>query len=808
MLKNYLKIFVRNVKKSPGYMSINILGLSVGMAVSLLILLFIQHELSYDRYHEKADRIYRVSRSWFSLGGEVSLHLGHAAPPFAPLIKSDFEGQVEEAVRVMKSSAVIKKEADAFTEERLFFADPEIFDVFSWPLLEGDASRALTFPDGMVISESMANKYFGGANPMGQMLEINISGLKFDMIVRGVMQDIPDNSHFKADFFTSMEPVVDYYGGYEQMMKNFGGNNFGTYLLLAEDVNPKELESQLPAFIDRHMAPSSQGILASQGTKLHLRPITDIHLHSNLDSELEPNGSMENVYIYSAIAIFILLIACINFMNLATARSAKRAMEVGLRKVMGADRTLLVKQFMGETVLIAVIALVFALLLSYASLSAFSNFIGKELSLNLIQHPEYILALLILVLFVGLLAGSYPSLFLSGFQPVKVLKGTYRVGTVHEKFRSFLVSGQFAVSIILIVSVLVVWQQLDYMKQKDLGFNKDQLVILPAYREFTNNYETLRDRYLQHKGIDQLALGSRIPSGRLLDSQGTQAEVNGELTPLDVMISDVHVSHSFMETFGIKMAAGRDFDYGLASDSTQAFIINESAVRAIGWTDAENALGKQFNYGERRGYVVGVVKDFHFESLHQPISPMVFMIPDDRYNSVAIRVNREFQQETMDYLRQEWQALRPNYPFTYYTVADRFDQQYDAEEKVAAVFGFFASLAIIISMLGLFGLSTYSTEQRTKEIGIRKVMGASVSSIVLLLGRDFLKLVLIGFLFAVPVAWYGMKGWLGNFAYSVDISWTVFLIAGMTAALIATLTVSSQSVKAALTNPVDTFKAE
>lgn len=808
MLTNYFKIFARNLKKNPAYMLINILGLSVGMTASILIFLFVQHELSYDKYHEKSDRIYRLSRSFFKQNGEVNLHLGHLAPPFGPLLKSDFQEDVEEVVRVMNTKLVLKEEGNNFEENRFYFTDPEIFNVFSWKIVDGDPEAALNFPDGLIISESMARKYFGDADPMGKTLELKAGPVSANMLVRAVMEDIPDNSHFKADFLASMELVTDFYGGYEEMMKNFGSNNFGTYMLLREGVEIAAIEARIPDFLNRHIQVGADGALPSSWTGLHPWLITDIHLHSNLDSELEPNSSIEYVYIYTAIAIFILLIACVNFMNLATARSAKRALEVGLRKVLGAEKKLLIGQFMSETILMTLMAAVIALLLSWLVLPIFGNFTGKDLSMNMLEHPEYLLGLLVLVLFVGMIAGSYPSLFLSGFQPVKVLKGTYKIGSIHEKFRSALVVGQFAISIILIVAVLVVIHQLDFMKNKELGFEKDRVIVLPAYQELVENYESLRMRYLQHPGIEELTLASRVPSGRLLDAMGTRAEVNGELTAMDIRLADIHVSHSFMGTFGIELAAGRDFDFQLASDSTQAFLLNESAIRAIGWASAEAAIGKALHYGPRRGYVIGVVKDFHFESLHQPISPMIFMIPDTRFNLVAIRLKQGFEEETISYLREEWIALKPDFPFNYFSIEDRFEQQYEAEEKVGTVFGFFAGLAILISVLGLFGLSAYATEQRTKEIGVRKVMGASVSNIVLLLGKDFLKLVLFGFIIAVPIAWYGMNSWLDSFAYSISISWLVFALAGFIAAFIAALTVSSQSMRAAMINPVDAFKVE
>lgn len=808
MIKNYFKIFFRNIRKQPTYSLINIFGLAVGMASSILIFLFVQHERSYDQYHENADRIFRVSRAWFNQDGATSLHLGHAAPPFGPLLKSDFDEEVLEAVRVMNTSVIIREEDKVFKEERFFFADPELFEVFSWKLLKGNPGEALTFPDGLVISASMAKKYFGDQDPMGRALELRIGPETYNGQVRGVMEDIPDNSHFQADFFASMEPVVDFYGGYEAMMANFGSNNFATYLLLKEGVEPDELNGQLADFIDRHIAANGQGVPASKGTQLFLWPLKDIHLYSNLDSELEPNSNIEYVYIYGAIALFILLIACINFMNLATARSAKRAMEVGLRKVMGADRQLLVKQFMGETTLMSVAAMLIALLLTLLVLPFFSDFTGKELSLNLVDHPEYLVGFVGMVIVVGLIAGSYPSLFLSGFQPASVLKGTYKIGSIHEKLRSFLVVGQFAISIGLIVAVLVVINQLEYMKNKDLGFEKEEIAILPAFEEFSGNIAYFRDRWMQHPGIEEVALASRIPSGRLLDSQGTQAEVDGKLTSINTRIADVHISHSFFQAFGMEILEGRDFDHLLASDSSESFILNESAVRAIGWASSEEAIDKPFIYGNRRGQVIGVVKDFHFESLHQPISPMVFMVPDTRINQVAIKLSSSGREDALAYLREEWLAVRPDYPLEITFVADKFDEQYEAEEKVGAVFGFFAGLAILISVLGLFGLSAYATEQRLKEIGIRKVLGASSLNIVSLLGKDFLKLVIIGFVIAVPLAWVGMSKWLENFAYSISVTWMIIAISGCLAVLIAAVTVSSQSYRAALVNPVDTFRKE
>jgi putative ABC transport system permease protein len=808
MISNYFKIVARNTRKHPLYVLINIFGLAVGMAVSILILLFVKHELSYDGYHENADRIVRVSRAWFNENGEISLHLGHAAPPFAPLIESDFGGDVVQAVRLMNFNPLILHDEEAFVEERFFFSDPEVFEVFSWDLLDGNAKDLGTFSDAIILTESMANKYFGNENPVGKSLELELVGRRVPFQVRGLMADTPGNSHFQVDFLASMSPVKDFFGGEEQMMQNFGSNQFSTYLLLSEGVDIQEFEAKLPQLIDRHLGEGQAGVPASKGTQLFLWPLRDIHLFSNLDSEIEPNGNIDYVYIYLAVALFILLIACINFMNLSTARSSLRSMEVGLRTVMGADRMGLVRQFMGESFVMASIALFFAVILVYLFLPVFSDFTEKELSFNLFQHPEYLIGLLGLALGVGLISGSYPALFLSGFTPSKVLKGIFKAGSGHKQFRSVLVTGQFAISVMLIVAVLVVINQLDFMQSKDLGFKKDDLVVLPTSAGLLENYQIYKDRLESHPGISAVTVSSRVPSGRLLDNQNTSAEVNGQLSQINIRIADVQVGHNFLPTYGIPIVAGRDFDFLQATDSTAAFILNETAVRAIGWPNPEDAVGKQFNYGERRGHIIGVMKDFHFESLHQPIVPIVFMIPEGRSNLVSIRIDADKKEENMAYLREEWEQLRPGYPFDPLLVNEGFNAQYEAEDRVKTIFTFFAGLAVLISILGLLGLATFETEQRTREIGIRKVMGAMTLNIVTLLGKDFMKLVLFGFLIAVPLSWYGMSQWLEDFAFHISISWQVFLLAGLGAGLIAAMTVAGQAIKAALANPIKSIKSE
>ncbi|MDX1585383.1 MAG: ABC transporter permease [Balneolaceae bacterium] len=809
MLKNYLKIALRNIRTSPGYSFINIFGLALGMGVSILILLYVQYELSYDTYHDNSDRIVRVSRQWFNQNGESSLHLGHVAPPFAPMLEEDFGGTIQEAVRFLQINPMIQYEDKAFVEDRFFFADANVFEVFSWKMLKGDPETALTYPDGIVLTEQTAAKYFGSEDPIGKTLELEYQGSQLLFQVNGIVQNVPSNSHFQFDFLASMEPVVQFYGGLEQMMQNYGSNNFATYLLLPEGYDYENLQAQIPDFINRHLTsfggPDRE---PADVTMLNLWPLTDIHLHSNLDSEIEANGNIEYVYIYTAIALFILLIACINFMNLSTARSSKRAIEVGLRKVVGADRGSLIRQFIGESMILSVLGLVGAVLLVYLILPYFNAFLDSDLTFNVFEQWSQLLGLVAVVFFVGLVAGSYPAFFLSGFQPAHVLKGSFKVSSSHQRFRSFLVVTQFAISIALIASMVIVYNQLDFMRNKDLGFDKENIVVLPSSNRINSNYENIRQRLLGHPGILNVSVSSRVPSGRLLDSQDTQAEVDGELQQINTRIADIHVSHNFMETFGIELVAGRNFDIKLASDSTEAFILNESAVQAIGWSNPEEAIDKEFRYGGRSGRVIGVTNNFNFESLHQSIAPIVFLIPQNRIRNVAVKIRGDMRTEALDYLEEQWAGLRPGYPFNYFFVEDNFNEQYANEERLGEIFGYFSLLAIIIAALGLFGLASFTTQQRVKEIGIRKVLGARISQIVLLLSKKFTMLVILAFVIAVPIAWYAMEQWLSDFAYHIEMSlWTYFMAGGI-ALIVAWVTISYQSLKAALTNPVNSLRSE
>ncbi|MEZ4829913.1 MAG: FtsX-like permease family protein, partial [Bacteroidia bacterium] len=530
---------------------------------------------------------------------------------------------------------------------------------------------------------------------------------------------------------------------------------------------------------------------------------------SHLDSEIEQNGDITYVYLFSAVAFLILLIACINFINLSTARSSTRAKEIGLRKVIGAFRGNLIRQFVTESVVLAVFALVLAVSMVELLLPWFNNFFGKALRLDYLSDPWTLPGLLGLAVIAGLVAGSYPALYLSSFEPVAILRGRLFSGEKGSFLRSGLVVVQFSISVTLIAGVMMLQDQLRFMKNKPLGFNRENLVILPSNDDIYNRFESLKGQWLTQPGITDVTLASRVPSGRLLDSQGAKAEIGGEMKTVDFRIADVHVSHDYLSTLEVNMAAGRDFDVRLASDSLQSFILNESAVKAIGWENAESAIGKKMNYGDRTGVVVGVTEDFHFENLRQTIAPVIFMITDGRAGNIVFRIQEGTQAQALDYLEKQWAFLREGFPFTYEYVDESFNRQYETEDRLSKLIGYFSLLAIVIAALGLFGLALFTTGQRSKEIGIRKVLGASVAQIIVMLTGKFSRLVVVGIVAGGFVAYILAKTfWLKNFAYQGDIRWSTFVLAGLIAIITAWATVAWQSFRAATANPVDAIRQE
>ena len=804
MIKNYLKITIRNILKFKSYSAINIFGLSIGMACCIMILVFVMDELSYDRYHENADRIYRVTREFLNADGTTNLHLGPIAPPFGPLLKNDFP-EIEHLVRFFPwDSPLISFDDKNFVEDNFFYAEPSVFDIFTFPLVQGDPESALAEPNSVVITEEIAEKYFGGENAMGKILTYkNRNGVTALFEVTGVLKNIPRNSHFRFDFLVSFITYENAVGQSE--MASWGSNNYPTYFLLSEGVNIDDISRRFPDFLDSHM-PVFQGMQPHEWTRLVIQKLTDIHLYSHLDSEIEANGDITIVQIYSAIAALILLIACINFMNLATARSARRAKEVGLRKVVGATKVQIMRQFFGESITFAFLSMALAIILVLIFLPYLSDLASRELSLSGMSSFRLLAGLTGIIVFVGIVAGSYPALFLSRFKPITVLQGGKNIQTQGSWFRSILVVSQFVISIGLIVSMSIVNGQLDFVRNKQLGFNKERVVVLPTNADIIRDLGSVKNRLLQNPGIVSVSAAKRVPSGRLLDSSGTTIYRDDQLVPIQFRIAMLMIDHDYFDTYEMPIVAGRNFSKEIDSDSTEAFVINEIAVKRLGWDSPQDAVGEQYDSFGRNGRIIGVVKDFHFESMHNEIAPMVFFITSFNLNSLSIRLRPGDIAGTMDFLRGIWLEYRPNYPFSYYFIDERFDALYANEEKLGNIFGIFSGIAVFIACLGLLGLVAFTTEQRTKEIGIRKVLGAKSSDIVFLIAKEFIRLVIAANIVAVPIIYYLMNDWLQSFAYRIEISYPVFIVAALLTLFITLATVGYQAIKASLTNPIETIR--
>jgi putative ABC transport system permease protein len=801
MLRNYLKTTFRNLKRQKTQSTINILGLAIGLTCCILILLFVRDELSFDKFNDNHDRIYRVTRRWLNEDGAVSLHLGFVAPPIGPLLKNDFP-EIEHAVRLTGTGELLVSHGDTYFEENLFFfAEEDVFDVFSFNMIKGDLPTALTDPLTVVITEEMARKYFGSEDPLGLTMRIEAAGQAADLKVTGVIESFPHNSHFHADFLGSFKTYEAIVG--DQEMQDWGSNNYATYILMPKNYDIRILQQQLDPFIDKHVDGET-----SKSTQLILQPLTDIHLHSHLDAEIEPNSDITYVYIFSVIALFVLLIAAINFMNLSTARSSHRAKEVGLRKVVGANRFQLIKQFLSESLLTVFAGLAVALILVSLLLPRFNQFIDRELSLNLSENLTLLAGLVIAAFFMGIVSGLYPALFLSGYQPAKVIKGTKEQRRGNISLRTALVVFQFAISIVLIICVGVVTSQLEYIQNINLGFDEEQVVVLPSSPQISSQLESVKTQLYENPNVISVSAAKRVPSGRLLDSAGARVIQGEKSEPVNFMIAHLRVDHDYIPTFGMELAAGRNFSKEMPTDAANAFILNETAVKEIGWTSPEEAIGKEFGYGRAEGQIIGVVKDFHFESIHHAITPIVMDLSSSSLDQVAVRISPNDIPGTMAFLQNKWREFRPRYPFSYYFVDERFDQQYRSEKKILQLFGYFAFLAIFIACLGLFGLALYTAEQNVKEIGIRKVLGASVSSIVIFFSKEFSKWVLMANIIGWPVAYFAMTKWLANFAYRTSLNLWTFLLAGALALFIAILTVSFHSVKAAVADPVKALRYE
>lgn len=807
MLLNYLKTALRSILRSRLTAAINISGLAIAMTCCLLIYMYVSDELTYDRYHENADRIYRVTRNFLSHDGTVNLHLGHLAPPFAPLLKNDFPDILESA-RTLQTDLLFTIEENgerkiSFQESNAFVAEPAVFRIFSIPVLTGNPETALERPFCIMLSDRAARQYFGTTDIIGKRMLVDNA---LDLEVTGVFESFPDQSHWHPEFLISFSTMNDdnIYGRV-QLETNWGNNSFATYILVNDAFDPKKTEAAFPAFIDRHMGPA-EGPGApnpSTWTNLFLQPLTDIHLYSHLDSEIEANGNINNVYMMSAIGFFIILIACFNFINLSTARATKRAKEVGMRKVAGAFKHQLVAQFLSESMLTAFVSFIIALGMTLMALTWLNEFTGKTLQLNHFTHAPTVAIVVVATLLVGAVAGMYPALVISAFKPALILKGPVS-SRGRGDIRKVLVVAQFAVSIVLLIATVVTIRQLDFMNTRDLGYSKDQVVTLG--NGLGDRYEAFRNELLGNAAIRNVSRSSRVPTGRLLDSQGAQVQKGDTLASTDVTIKNVRVDHDFFSTYDIPLVSGRNFSREIRSDDSLAFILNQTAVSMIGWSD-EEAVGKVMQYGGTKGQVIGVVQDFHFESLHEPIVPLVFH-QSPGYGNLSVAIGSADMQQGLQHLEKVWKEFVPLSPFAFQFLSETYRQLYSSEQKQSRLFIIFSGLAIFIASLGLFGLATFNTLQRIKEIGIRKVLGASVGSILRLLTREIVVLILLANLIAWPIAWYLMDEWLGSFAYRITMGLSGYALAGLAALLLALVTVSTQAIRAAMVNPAQTLRNE
>jgi putative ABC transport system permease protein len=792
MLKNYFKIAFRNLWRHRVFSFINIMGLTVGMTACLLIFLYVRFELSYDKFHPKADRIYRMVTDLKTPSETV--HPSGPAWAVGPHLQFDLP-EVEAFTRVNLDNLLVRKGEIKFIEEGAIWADSAFFTIFNFPLLKGDARSALTQPFSIVVSETAAKKYFGKQDPMGQTLLITGEGRP--AIVTGVMKDLPENTLIKTGVVLSMSSVTQFWAkGINDEWGNYGPY---TFLLLKQGANAGALQKKFPAFLDKWNGTEMKKM--QMFPTLLLEPLKDVYLKSTRD---ESKGNMMNVYVFSIIALFILVIACINFINLTTARASERAKEVGIRKVAGAVRGQLARQFIGESVIICLIAFLLTLGLSSLLLSSFNQLAGKTISPGIFSNVGLLFLLLGISFVIGLLAGIYPAFILSSFKPIMVLKGRFATGAKGSILRKSLVVTQFAISTALIIGTIIVYSQMQFMRSRDLGFKKDQVLVVDTNGD--DKRETLQKLVATLPNVKATTLSGSVPGG---GHQGAYSEVENAKGDLQIANLDLYfVDFDYIPLYDIKMAAGRPFDRAYKTDSNNAMILNEAAVKILGYPSPQQAIGRRFKQWGHEGQIIGVIKDFHYHALQSPIKPLTMRMQWDRFGLLSVKVGPANVQSTIAAIEKQFKTVIPNRPFNYFFMDEFFDRQYRSEERFSRLFLNFAVLAIFISCLGLLGLASYSTMQRTREIGIRKVMGASVSNIINLLSKDFLKLVVISFFIAAPAAWYFMYKWLLDFAYRTNISWWAFAGAGILAVLIALLTISLQAFKAAVANPVKALRTE
>ncbi len=809
MFKNNFVTAYRNLIRKPGFTLINITGLAIGLAACMLILLYISDEMSYDKFHSKSERIYRLYNK--SLIGNNEFEGTYTPSPLAETMLHEFP-EIEKITRLWnRSQRSFRVGESTFIEDNFFFADSSFFEIFDFKIIEGDPKNALKHAGTIVLSQSTAKKYFGNSSPIGKTITEDNEN---NYTVTAVMRDVPNNSHVQPDLIASF--VSDPFHN----NNNWFAQSPQTYFLLKEGADPQLLENKIPALVKKYIGPELVRLIgitleefeqAGQNYGYKIQSLESIHLHSNIDGEYEANGSIQHVYIFGIIAIFILIIACINFMNLTTARSASRAKEVGIKKVLGGTRAQLIRQFLGESVLLTILAMAIALLLIEISLPAFNQLADKKLSFNDFGFVQSFLFNVVIIAITGLIAGSYPAFFLSAFSPVKTMKKQLnKAGSGKNiKLRSVLVLFQFTISITLLITTIIIFMQMDYIQNKKIGFDSEQLLVIKRTNGLGSAMKSFKDKILQNPNILNAAYAIDLPG----DNYSTNAHrIKGRPVEELHVMELTYVDPDYLETMGMEMSWGRFFSHENATDTAKV-IINEQAVRSLGLTAiGSEKLILQTGTDEESSVhdIVGVVKDFHFNSFHQKVQPIaLYMLPEGGWaNRLAVRVQAGKTQEVINFLEKSWDEMQTGHPFVYTFLDQTLAKLYQNDHKTRVIYTIFSILALFVASLGLFGLTAYTTESRTKEIGIRKVLGAKESTIIFMLSRDFTKWVIYANILAWPLSFYLVNHWLNNFAYRIDMPWPVFIIAGLFAVILAWITVLFQTIKASRTNPAFSLKYE
>ena len=815
MFKNYIKIAVRNLLKNKVYSLINIFGLAIGLATSLLILLYVLNEWNYDTFNERSESIFRVIQTMESENNVEK----EASTPFllGPVLEAEFPDLIQKTVRfynLQETSHTFrnKQKGVSFSEENFYFVDSTFFSIFSANLVRGNPNEVLKNPGSLVITEELSEKYFGNEDPMGKTL--NYKGV-IDLTVTGIMESWPNQSHMEIDLIASYTSLNEMYSSDQEYDQSWLWNPIWTYVLLKEGAEPSDLESQLPIITENYFYAYS-GWPADETVELSLQPLTDIHLHSNLDSEMEVNSSVLYLYILLVVAGFILIIACINFMNLSTARSLERSREVGMRKVLGGYRKQLFYQFIGESFLICLIAITIGVILVFLSLPSFSEMVGKELSFNLFTHPATIPGLIVFTIFVGLFAGSYPAIYLSSFEPVQVLKGSVVQGKKSALFRKMLVTFQFTLSVVLIIGTAIIYKQIQFIQEKDLGFDESSIVLLPTKQNLVAwEFETFKEQVLSFSQIESITALSKIIGSEKQEHYHYVPEKFGESN--DELNLALHTTYDFVEAFDLKLIAGRSFSKDFPTDAKQAVLMNREMVSKLELNSPDEAIGEAFyffptNEDRETKYVIGVLEDFNYTSLKKEIEPLTISLVDGvipflgLIEYTAIEIAPGNPSDALAHIEKIWKEVNPIDPFEYQFLDDRLTEIYQAEDTMSSLSLAFSMLCILIASLGLLGLASYSAQLKEKEIGIRKSLGASIPDIIKLLSKDFLVLIAIANCIAWPFTYYIAMNWLQNFPYRFDVYTNIpiiFIGSGIFIMIIALATISYHAVKAALVNPVD-----